>query len=192
MRDVGSAYTLNIASKFALFKLYEFDKLVYIDSDILIYKNIDDLFNYPDGALYDDHGVPFIGLFVFIPKNHPVDYYLTLSIVLNKIESNILEPLFFPFKSNPDYRIPFDYYVNITCNLDQLYFENIKVFHFCYNYKPWRYLTANDFVADYIKEFPGHISQIRKKVVEDYINNYLTPLFNEYPEFKQYCSNVNL
>lgn len=191
MRNVGSAYTLNIASKFALFKLYEFDKLVYIDSDILIYKNIDDLFNYPDGALYDNNGTPFIGLFVFIPKNHPVDYYLTLSYVLEKIESNILEPLFFPFLSNPDYRIPFEYYVNITYQLDTLHFNNIKVCHFCYSYKPWKYLTMNNFIADYAKEFPNDISYTRVRIVSDYINNYLTPLFNKYPEFKQYCKNIN-
>ena len=106
-----------------LFKFYEYDKLVYIDSDIIIYKNIDDLFLYPDGAMYNDNGKPFIGLFVFIPINHKVDYYIALSKIFNAIESDVLEPLFFPFKSNPNYRIPFEYYVNITYdNLDNFYF----------------------------------------------------------------------
>ena len=187
----GTAYSLNIAAKFAIFKFYEFDKLVYIDSDIMIYQNIDNLFNYPDGALYDDDGQPFIGLFVFIPKNHPADYYYTLSLVLHRIESDILEPLFFPFKSNPDYRIPYEYYINVTNNLELTPFNQIKVIHFCYNYKPWRYLNANSFFYDYNKEFPNEHSQSRWRIINDYMDNYLIPLFKKYPEFKQYCKNVN-
>ena len=191
MRSRGTSYTLNIASKFILFKLYEYDKLVYIDSDILIYKNIDELFNYPDGALYNDNGTPFIGLFVFTPINHKVDYYFALSNVFNIIESDVLEPLFFPFKSNPDYRIPFEYYVNITYqNLDTFNFDAIKVFHFCYKYKPWKYLTDYAYLQDFIKEFPNYSQIYRARIVKDYMNKYFSPLLEKYPEFKKYCKEI--
>jgi alpha-N-acetylglucosamine transferase len=75
----ANTHILNIASKFALFKFTDYDKLVYIDSDVLIYHNIDELFLYPDGAMYDDNGNPFIGLFSFIPRNHNADFYYILS-----------------------------------------------------------------------------------------------------------------
>lgn len=178
---------LNIASKFFLFKFYEYDKLVYIDSDILIYKNIDNLFDYPDGALYDDNGHPFIGLFVFCPENHCMEYYLALSKTFNIIESDVLEPLFFPFKTNPDYRIPFEYYVNITYeNLDSYNFDDIKVIHFCYKYKPWKYLTVKDYMKAFSKEFPDYPQLHRPDIVKFYMENYLYPLMNRYPEFKKY------
>ena len=181
-------YTLNIASKFVLFKFYEYDKLVFIDSDVLVYQNIDNLFSYPDGAIYDDNGRPFIGLFVFTPVNHHVEYYIALSHMFNVIESNVLEPLFFPFKSNPDYRIPFEYYVNITLdNLDTLNLSDIKVCHFCYKYKPWKYLNAESYLEEFHQEFPNKPQKNRTQIVQNYINNYLIPLFKKYPEFKQYC-----
>lgn len=188
MQEMGTAYTLNIASKFLLFKLYDYDKLVYLDSDIIIYENIDELFNYPDGAMYNDNGKPFIGLFTFIPKNHNADYYYVLSNYFERIESDILEPLFFPFKSNPDYRIPFKYYVNITYNnLDTFNLEAMKVFHFCYKYKPWKFLTTKDYIDTFVKEFPGYSQFARTQIVNDYMNCYLYPLFEKYPELKKYC-----
>ena len=188
MKEQGTAYTLNIASKFILFKLYDYDKLVYIDSDILIYENIDELFNYPDGAMYNDNGKPFIGLFTFIPKNHKAEYYFGLSNRYHIIESDVLEELFFPFKSNPDYRIPFKYYVNITYqNLDTFNLEAMKVFHFCYKYKPWKFLTTEDYINTFVEEFPDHPQFARTQIVNDYINCYLHPLFEKYPEFKKYC-----
>jgi alpha-N-acetylglucosamine transferase len=186
LADNNPHYTLNIASKFALFKFYDYDKLVYLDLDILIYKNIDELFNYPDGALYDDNGSPFIGLFVFCPKNHKVDYYYTLSLVYNVIESMILEPLFFPFHSNPDYRIPTPYYFNFTWeNFDYFNLNDLSVVHFCYKYKPWKYENADAFMKDYTKEFVAS-HRNRYQALNDYYNNYCNDVMIQYPEFKQY------
>lgn len=178
-----SKTVLNIASKFILFKFYEYDKLVYIDSDIVIYNNIDDLFDYPDGALYDDFGRPFIGLFVFCPKNHCADYYYTLSRVYHCIESDILEPLFFPFKSNPDYRIPYQYYLNIMNeNFANLYYD-AKVIHFCYKFKPWFFTNVQDYKNQLLSEFPNFTEPERFNIVQSYLNQYVLPLIRKYPEF---------
>lgn len=176
---------LNIASKIALFKFIEFDKLVYLDSDILIYQNIDDLFNYPDGAMYDECGKPFIGLFVFSPRNHKPDWYYFLIQITGLIESDILEGLFFPAKSNPDYLIPFEYYVNITLqNLDTKNIEDLKVIHYCYKYKPWNYSSTEKFLDDFKNTFKNHSNKNRTICTEFYFNNYLCPLWEDYPEFK--------
>ena len=189
MKDWGTKYTLNICSKFLLFKFYEYDKLVYIDSDIIIYQNIDRLFMYPDGALYNDNGRPFIGLFTFIPQNHKADYYYILSNCCGIIESDVLEPLFFPFKSNVDYRIPFEYYVNITYdNLDDYDFQTIKVYHFCYKYKPWKYNSPEEYLKTFYDGFDEKkpYSENRKIIVEDYFDLYYYPLLNKYPELKNF------
>lgn len=188
MKSMGTSYILNIAPKFILFKFYEYDKLVYIDSDILICQNIDRLFTYPDGALYNDNGRPFIGLFVFIPRNHKADYYYVLSNYFESIESDILEPLFFPFKSNPDYRIPFEYYVNITYdNLDKQNLLAVKVFHFCYKYKPWKFTCPENFIKTFQEEFPNYSQEARTEITKNYFDLYFYPLLNKYPEFEKYC-----
>ena len=177
---------LNIASKIALFKFTEFDKLVYLDSDILIYQNIDDLFNYPDGAMYNECGRPFIGLFVFSPKNHHPDWYYILIQITGLIESDILEGLFFPAKSNPDYLIPEEYYINITLqNLDTKNIEDIKIVHYCYKYKPWNYKSAEDFLNDFQNTFKYKDNKNRIICTNYYFNKYLYPLWNDYPEFKK-------
>ncbi len=183
-----ASHILNIASKFALFKFYEYDKLVYIDSDIVVYKNIDSLFDYPDGAMYDEHGTPFIGLFVFCPQNHNADYYYALSLMFNVIESVVLEGLFFPAKSNPDYLIPWYYYLNImTENLDAFLIQDISAVHFCNKFKPWKYRNWEQYLYDFSKEFSWLPNTNRKMIIVDYINNHLLPFLQDYPELECFC-----
>ena len=174
---------LNTFSKFAVFKLVDFEKVVYLDADIIIYKNIDDLFYYPDGAMYDDNGFGFSGLFVTSPKNHNANFYYALSKIFNLTDGTILEQIFFPFKSNPCYRIPFEYFLNITLeNLDSFYIENFKIIHFCYKYKPWHYKTEQEYLNNFKKEFKYSMFN-REKIIFNYFENYLIPLRKQYPEF---------
>lgn len=176
---------LNICSKFALFKMFNYDKLVYLDADIMLFTNIDELFEYPDGALYNDNGNPFAGLMVFSPIYHYADFYKAISDKFGIIESEVLEKLFFPFRTNPDYRIPFEYYVNITLpDLDSYNISSFKVIHFIYNYKPWLYETWQDYISAYLEEFPYEISNNREQIIKQYFDNYITPLRIKYPQLK--------
>lgn len=179
---------LSIASKMNIFTLTQFDKVIYLDADCFILKSIDELFNYPDGAMYDDFGrsVGFVGLFVCCPKMHAFTYYM--QILQNSKEpmweSDLLEPLWFPYKTNMDYHIPPQYYVNITCtDLDTLK-VNYKEFygiHFCYIYKPWNYDSAEEYLQDYYKEFTKQ-SLFRQNIVKFYITHYVKPFKEKYPE----------
>ena len=177
---------LSIASKMNVFTLHEFDKVVYLDSDAIFFKNIDELFEYPDGALYDDgRKYGFVGLFVCSPEMHPLDYYLSLlqNSPVTMWESDLLEPLWFPFQTNPDYRIPFSYFVNITNeNIDNVNKE-VPFFgvHFCYKYKPWNYLSVKDYINDYKRELK-HYGVIREEIVDFYITKYVLPLYKKYPK----------
>ena len=152
-RDAGS-YILNTASKMGIFTLKEYDKLVYFDADSIFFKNIDELFKYPDGAMYDDSNgtdFGFSGMFVCIPRNHNLDFYITVLSNQPIWDGNLLGELWFPFRSNPDYRIPYKYFINITTtNLDQIYLnDECYGIHFCYFYKPWRYKTVKEYLNDY-------------------------------------------
>ncbi len=182
----AESYILNIASKLGIFTLVDYDKLIYIDADSIFLKNIDELFNYPDGAMYAEpgHQAGFAGMFVCIPKNHNLDFYLTILKHKPIWESNLLEELWFPYKSNKDYQIPFNFFINITIQvLDIFSINDFYGIHFCYYYKPWKYTSVQQYLDAYYKEFT--IKSINRQIIiEFYFNTYLIPLWNDYPELK--------
>lgn len=182
------SYILNIASKLNVFLLKEYDKVVYIDADSFFLTNIDELFNYPDGAMYAEPGCNygFAGMFVCCPKNHMLEYYIAIIEKFDIWESDLLGALWFPFKTNKDYRIPFQYFVNITLqNLDTYDLTSIKGIHFCYKYKPWNYNDVSEFLQDFNKEFVKHSNHNRFIYVGYYIQKYLIPIQNKYPELQR-------
>lgn len=175
---------LNTASKIAIFKLKEYDKLVYIDADCIVYKNIDNLFNYPDGAMYDsERGQEgFSGLMVIVPSNHKEKYYEALLKEFCIFDGDLFHDLFFPFKTNPQYRIPFEYFVNFTIeNMDNLDMNAFYCVHFCYNYKPWLLKDPDYFIQEYQKEFVDSCNINRYYILKDYYHRYLIPLMEKYP-----------
>lgn len=131
---------LNTLSKIELFKLTNYNKLVYLDSDSIILKNIDDLFRYPDGsATYLEVGViddvAFSGLMVFNPNYHPYNYYRVLMSTLDLLDGDIIAGLWYPVRSNPDYRIPPEYFA--CYHRLSIYPNEIKGVHFINDWKPW-------------------------------------------------------
>ena len=165
---------LNTASKIQIFQLQEFDKMVYIDSDVLVLKNIDNLFNYPNGSILQwpnkcehitiDMGMS--GLFVFIPKYQPYDIYEFLIENMNEaIDGTIIEKLFFPYKDNPNYRIPIEYLkqdMNISIN--------DKAIH--YKIKP--------FLLQSTKE---RLQYYKYSAYKKYFDEYLIPFEQKYKKF---------
>ena len=57
-RKMNNARLETIASKVNVFGLKEFTKVVYLDADSVFIKTIDELFDYPDGAMYDEGHYP--------------------------------------------------------------------------------------------------------------------------------------
>lgn len=184
-KNFENSYILNIASKLNVFLLKEYDKIVYIDADSFFLANIDELFNYPDGAMYTEPGYNygFTGMFVCCPKNHILEYYMAILEKFDIWESDLLGALWFPFKTNKDYRIPFQYFINITLqNLDTYDLTQMKGIHFCYNYKPWNYNNVLDFLQDFDKEFIKYPNHNRFICVGYYMQKYLIPIQQKYPE----------
>lgn len=175
-----------IASKINVFSLNQFDKVLYLDADSFFMKNIDELFTFPDGSLYDD-GTPmrgFCGLFICSPRCHPLEYYIILIRCTSVWESDIIEELWFPFKTNEDYRIPHQYFVNINeSNFDTLFplENNLFGLHFCGEYKPWKYNNIDEYLKAFYQDDKVQ-SELRDLLVRWYYVHYVEPLKKHYPE----------
>ena len=180
-------YVLNTASKMNIFSLYSYEKVVYIDADSFFIKTVDELFNYPDGAMYDPghHDEGFSAMFVCSPRYHDQKLYLEIFNFLPMLDGDLLAHLWFCFKSNPDYRIPQGYFINITIDNMEDYKpaqQYIHGVHFCYKYKPWKYRTAQAYLNDFYKEFKNFHSTVRDNLIKAYFDRYLIPLRRDYPE----------
>lgn len=133
---------LNTASKIQIFNLVHYDKLVYLDIDIIVLKNFDDLFTFKDGSILEnpeaddpyDPGV-YTSLFVFEPKNHSYNLYKFLIENYTCFDGNLIEELFFFFKTDKTYAIPTNYMRMTWFSNNDL--PDIRSIHFCGNPKPW-------------------------------------------------------
>lgn len=142
---------LNTASKINVFALKQYDKLVYIDSDVLVLQNIDDLFDYPDGSMmwWKEKNEAFSALFVIVPANHNFRYYLTLQNNFNEFDGGLLNNLWFHIRDSEAYRIPQNY-IEFYAHMDEnrFYSNEVKTVHFCNKIKPWKEQDKSSFYKD--------------------------------------------
>ena len=152
---------LSTASKLNIFFFTDWEKLIYIDADVLVLKNMDELFSYRDCSMvkYDNDEMGFTGLFVIEPSHHYSQFYLTL--IENELcfDGDLFGHLWMPFVSyNKEYQIP-EYYLGYPWQ-----YGGIKAIHFCNNPKPWH--------QDY--DFSSVDERITKKykTILDYVRKY--------------------
>ena len=121
----------NTADKLSVLALTEYDKVVYLDADMLVLKNIDYLFRYPHGSAvidagnimeltmngqYNDAQYAYAhqfnsGLFVFQPNQDDYQYCLTLLQTEVGFDQEILRLLWSDWIHTPQRHIP------QTCNI---------------------------------------------------------------------------
>jgi len=169
---------LNTASKIHLFNL-PFYKVVYIDADSFFFISPDELFEKPDGSMYEDadNGQGLSGLFVCHPWCHPFEQYKFLIENTYITDGDLLNDLWFVYKTNPAYHISFEWLVDLVYINDNTQLDTIKGLHFCYKYKPWYYNTSEDYLADFSKKFPPPDTNTKRKFLADkYINEYANPI----------------
>lgn len=170
-----SSTVLNTASKIQLFNLKQYNKIVYIDADSIFLQNPDILFNMPDGSMYDDHDqIGFSGLFVCCPQNHRFDYYKSILENVGGLDGDLLGNLWFPFRTNANYKIDYSWFINIVTLTDDI--NKINGIHFCNKYKPWNYNNADKYVQDLNNQFPNTSNDNRLWISKLYITKYLIPL----------------
>ena len=173
----------NIPSKLHVFDLKQFDKVVYLDTDCILFKTIDEIFDYPNGSMYYEGEQGLCCLFVCEPKLHCAKYYIDI-LQNNAIwESEVIETLLFPCKADEHYRISENYFASITTNLEKFFplQHNLFGLHFCCDFKPWQYNNIKDYLYDYKQRF-NEYSINREQLVAFYFTHYLEPLKKDYPE----------
>lgn len=173
----------NTFDKLYIFELTEFDKIVYIDIDMLILKNIDELFEKKHlsavvaGCFYPGHE-DWVklnsGLMVIEPFNGTMSKFLD---IINKVkdkpellgDQNIIQEYFPNWENEQElhldhkYNLFFshlEYYVNQLNNK----LQDVSIVHFITKQKPW--LLNKIQRAEYIKQYSN--SESSKIVLEKY------------------------
>ncbi len=154
----------NTFVKLLVFELIEFDKIVFIDSDMMILRNIDYLFDYPHmaatnaGAKYpgNESWVELnSGIFVAVPNKGYISSFLKVlpEVIIKKKyfgDQDILQEFYKDWKHNDDLNIGEEH--NVFASYLSFYIKklkygirtkdrekNIAVVHFIGYPKPWMY-----------------------------------------------------
>lgn len=149
--ELGPTFT-----KLHLWRLIQFGKVVFLDADILVLKNIDDLFEREEFSACADIGWPDCfnsGVFVAIPKEETYQALMKLAEKEGSFDGGdqgLLNSFFSDWSVGPSSRrIPFIY--NLTINASYSYapayarFKNdVKAVHFIGTQKPWTYYRLSD------------------------------------------------
>lgn len=166
--------------KLSIFELTQFDKIVYLDSDIYIRKNIDCLFEKDHMATTPNRKFgPNItpppelisGLLVIEPQKDILKSFLNiLSTISNKRESvgdqDILQEYYTDWKDKTELHLDLKYnafftYLDYYTHYLNYSIDDIYVFHFLLANKPWDY--SLDSIDDYIKYLNNRIELLYSK-----------------------------
>ena len=160
-------YLLNTASKVHIFNLNEYDKILYLDADILVLKNLDELFSYKNGSMIESFFYKEQGeiegdsnFFICIPKYFNFQDCLLLMEKRPGLDGRIISDLFFPLRDNPEYLIPYKYCID-SYNTSFNFYDVYSV-HFGQEKKPW--LNNTYFIENkYFQIYYEFLAIIEKK-----------------------------
>lgn len=161
--------------KLNIFELVQFDKLVFIDSDIYIRKNIDNLFDMPHmSAVIDKYYGPNItprymkltsGIMVIEPKAGIIkEFEKIIENILNKRyaigDQDILQEYDTEWHNKKQLHLKNKYniffpYLEYYINCQEYMLDDINAIHFIYTKKPWMFkgdTKINDYL-DYVNNF---------------------------------------
>lgn len=156
---------LNTASKIQIFDFNQYDKLIYIDSDVVVLENIDSLFNYPDGSMvyYEGDYTGLTGLFIIEPKNHrETRYYLSLLENFDVFDGNLIGEFWFHILNSPAHQIPREFFWHYNPELKVP--KGIKMVHYCNTPKPWLEPNASIYsnLYPFAKIYKEHLKDVLK------------------------------
>ena len=146
-------YWANTFDKINVFGLYQFDKIVYLDSDMYIKNNIDELFLLPhmSGAIagkgvYKEWDGINSGLMVIVPEKD-LDKKILNVLYEHKFDKDIGDQDLIEYYYNwKDQNLAISEKYNLFYNFSDYYInllnykvEDISVIHFIGSIKPWMY-----------------------------------------------------
>ncbi len=207
---------INTFDKFLVFELTNFNKLVYLDSDMLIRKSIDELFEKGDmSAVIDRKNGPIIssdwikltsGLMVIKPKKGLISEFTKIMYKIDQMrecigDQDILQEYDCEWEKKAELHLDvkynmffphIDYYINY-CNYK---FDDISVVHFIYSKKPFFYNKSE--ISKYIdfiesrKKFTYESNKIKE--IEKFVlcgNDNEKKILREYFDILQYIREMN-
>ena len=166
-KNTSKNYLLNTASKIHIFDLNEYDKILYLDADILVLKNLDELFQYKNGSMIESLFNKEQGetegdsnFFICIPKFFNFEDCQLLIEQRPGLDGRIISDLFFPLRDNPEYLIPYKYCID--SDNDNFNITDIYSVHFGQEKKPWQ--DTNYFIKNqYYQKYYEYLAVIEKK-----------------------------
>ncbi len=185
------AHWTNTFDKLQIFELVEFEKLVYLDSDMYIRKNIDELFekehmsatiDRPTGPVFMEDEVKLTsGLLVIEPKARMLDIFMKILLTMENEQESIGDQDILQ-KYDKDWMRKKRLHLNIKYNMFfphmdyYTYYENYKldelcVIHFILNKKPFQYSKQQ--FSEYIEWIESGKQKIYEKYKQKFPYNYI-------------------
>lgn len=137
--------------KLQIFNLVEYDKIVFLDSDMYVVKNIDCLFNaqHMSAVVADVYDQPNCkelnsGLMVIVPQKQEYSQLTSLlhSKVIKKLpmcgDQDIIRLFYNNWSNETKLKLPNQYNMYFT-NIKKYKWGGVSVIHFVYDKKPWNY-----------------------------------------------------
>lgn len=179
--------------KIFVWSLVQYEKLIFIDADMLALDNIDDLFERPELAACADAGWPDCfnsGLFVCVPSAKTLQRLIAFALKegsFDGADQGLLNEFFADWASlSAEHRIPFVYNVTINSHYSYvpaaLHFRRrVKCVHFIGAQKPWFYpshsgqsnawdaptpATFDDYLRDWWRIFNEHVKPVIEAVTK--------------------------
>ncbi len=190
--DIGTfSHWTNTFDKLLIFELTQFDKLVYLDSDMYVRKNIDELFEKENmSATIDRRNGPFInkewmkltsGLMVIEPKKCIISHFLNIIVdIESKRESigdqDILQEYDTEWEKKKNLHLDVKYnmffpHIDYYTKYSNYTLNDIYIVHFIYSKKPFHLVEEQ--IPQYIKFIQDRkrICYERNKIkcMEDYM-----------------------
>lgn len=153
----GVSHWWYTAAKVRIFGLVQFEKLVYLDSDMLVLKNIDHLFEKEDGTAAEDSPMIYqgkdhrnlnSGIMVITPSKEKEKKLIEFSFNRNVADQDLIRMLYSSWTEKYELHLPIGYNIHAKFIQEYLkkgvYEKDFFVLHFIGSKKP--------FMENYIKK----------------------------------------
>jgi glycogenin glucosyltransferase len=194
--DLGVTFT-----KLHCWRLIQYSKCVFLDADIIMVKNSDELFERPEFSAAPDIGWPDFfnsGVFVFIPSLETYRNLLKFALTFGSFDGGdqgLLNQYFHTWReSSAEHRLPFLY--NVTTGAIYSYAAalkqhatDIKIVHFLGKQKPWQaqHYSGSGIGGTFVVEYLRNWQEIYARHVQPQLPTSLQSIFDS-GNFNQHLS----
>lgn len=166
--NIGMPHWFNTAAKIKIFGLTDFEKLIYLDSDMMVLKNIDHLFLKEDGSAVEDSPMLYeenvethyqlnSGLLVIVPSKEKELKLIELAKTHLVADQDLIRLLYSNWINCPALHLPIEYNIfnsrisnYIQCGIKV---EDFYVIHFIGKIKPFMSLNKKNIPKDFSQYF---------------------------------------